>query len=93
MPFQSYPVIERYTAAERDDVDDAEEGEEEQKRPSILDAIQAVNTLQSFVTLGEDRGRISVINALEQLGKDILAEKQATRGTQSLISGWLTNTN
>jgi hypothetical protein len=86
-------VIERYTAAEGDDVDDAEEGEEEEKRPSILDAIQAVDTLQSFVTLGEDGGRISVIKALEQLGKDILAEKQATMGTQSLISGWLTNTN
>jgi hypothetical protein len=40
----------------------------------------------------DDRGRISVIKALEQLGKDILAEKQA-RSTQSLIAGWLTNTN
>jgi hypothetical protein len=84
------PIVERYSTIEGDDIDeieDEDEGEEE-TRPSLAEAIKALNTLQLFASLGEDGGRISVIRALEQMGKDISQEKIA-KSIQCSLDSWL----
>jgi hypothetical protein len=81
-------VVERYSITEGDDIDEVEDGGEEEIRPSLAEAIKALNTLQLFASLGEDEGRISVIKALEQIGKDISQERIA-KSIQSSLDGWL----
>ena len=81
-------VVERYSITKGDDIDEVEDGGEEEIRPSLAEAIKALNTLQLFTSLGEDGGRISVIKALEQIGKDISQEKKA-KSIQCSLDSWL----
>jgi hypothetical protein len=81
-------VVERYSITKGDDIDEVEDGGEEEIRPSLAEAIKALNTLQLFTSLGEDGGRISVIKALEQIGKDISQEKRA-KSIQCSLDSWL----
>ena len=53
-----------------------------------LDSDTRKKTLQLFTSLGEDGGRISVIKALEQIGKDISQEKRA-KSIQCSSDSWL----
>ncbi|KAI0997958.1 hypothetical protein K3495_g10232 [Podosphaera aphanis] len=83
-------IVNRYSIIDGDgDGDDNDcDDEFEEIRPSISEASKAMDTLQSFIFLGNNGGKISVFKALNQIRNEISQERR-DRFTQSLIDNWL----
>ncbi|KAI1005966.1 hypothetical protein K3495_g2253 [Podosphaera aphanis] len=79
-------IVNRCSIIDGDDNDCDDEFEE--IRPSISEASKALDTLQSFIFLGKDGGKISVFKALNQIGNEISQERR-DRFIQSSIDNWL----
>ncbi|KAI1003149.1 hypothetical protein K3495_g5061 [Podosphaera aphanis] len=85
-------IVNRYSIIDGDSDGDGDDNdcddEFEEIRPSISEASKASDTLQSFIFLGKDGGKISVFKALNQIGNEISQERR-NRFTQSSIDNWL----
>ncbi|KAI0991382.1 hypothetical protein K3495_g16805, partial [Podosphaera aphanis] len=83
-------IVNRYSIIDGDDDGDDNDGHDEfeEIRPSISEASKAMGTLQSFIFLGNNGGKISVFKAFNQIGNEISQERR-DRFTQSSIDNWL----
>ena len=81
-------IVNRYSIIDGNGDDNDCDDEFEEIRPSISEASKALDTLQSFIFLGKDGGKISVFKALNQIGNEISQERR-DRFTQSSIDNWL----
>ncbi|KAI0993575.1 hypothetical protein K3495_g14609 [Podosphaera aphanis] len=69
-------IVKRYSIINGDGDGDDNDGHEEfeEIRPSISEASKAMDTLQSFIFLGKNGGKIPVFKALNQIGNEISQE-------------------
>ncbi|KAI0993746.1 hypothetical protein K3495_g14438 [Podosphaera aphanis] len=81
-------IINRYSIIDGDGDDNDGHDEFEEIRPSLSEASKAMDTLQSFIFLGKNGGKIPVFKALNQIGNEISQERR-DRFTQSSIDKWL----
>ncbi|KAI0996896.1 hypothetical protein K3495_g11287 [Podosphaera aphanis] len=86
-------IVNRYSIIDGDgdgdgDGDNDGHDEFEEIRLSISEASKAMDTLQSFIFLGNNGGKISVFKAFNQIGNEISQERRE-RFTQSSIDNWL----
>ncbi|KAI0990722.1 hypothetical protein K3495_g17465, partial [Podosphaera aphanis] len=79
-------IVNRYSNIDDDGAGDDNDGHDEfeEIRPSLSEASKAMDTLQSFIFLGKNGGKISVFKALNQIGNEISQERR-DRFTQSSI--------
>ncbi|KAI0996328.1 hypothetical protein K3495_g11853 [Podosphaera aphanis] len=76
-------IVNRYSIIDGDGDGDGDD-EFEEIRPSISEVSKALDTLQSFIFIGKNGGKISVFKALNQIGNEISQERR-DRFTQSSI--------
>ncbi|KAI1003284.1 hypothetical protein K3495_g4916 [Podosphaera aphanis] len=81
-------IVNRYSIIDGDGDDNDCDDKFEEIRPSISEANKALDTLQSFIFLGKNGGKISVFKAFNQIGNEISQERR-DRFTQSSIDNWL----
>ncbi|KAI0993260.1 hypothetical protein K3495_g14924, partial [Podosphaera aphanis] len=83
-------IVSRYSIIDGDGDGDDNDGHDEfeEIRPSLSEASKAMDTLQSFIFLGKNGGKIPVFKALNQIGNEISQERRE-RFTQSSIDNWL----
>ncbi|KAI0992591.1 hypothetical protein K3495_g15594 [Podosphaera aphanis] len=71
-------IVKRYSIIDGDgDGDDNDcDDEFEEIQPSISEASKALDTLQLFIFIGKNGGKISVFKALNQIGNEISQERR-----------------
>ncbi|KAI0999867.1 hypothetical protein K3495_g8330 [Podosphaera aphanis] len=83
-------IVNRYSIIDGDGDGDDNDGHDEFEgiRPSISEASKDMDTLQSFIFLGNNGSKISVFKAFNQIGNEISQERR-DRFTQSSIDNCL----
>ncbi|KAI0990754.1 hypothetical protein K3495_g17433, partial [Podosphaera aphanis] len=81
-------IVNRYSIIDGDGDGDGDDNdwdvEFEEIRPSLSEASKTMDTLQSFIFLEKNGGKIPVFKALNQIGNEISQERR-DRFTQSSI--------